>query len=139
MTQMNESLVRELCRPKRTQADSAADRDQRRSNRYDLRALVAFLWKDGQRIHHRGVGIMRDVSVCGIFVMTTEPPPIGTIVLLEMSFEVSLTDLPIAIQGDGRVCRVEQTDENEKHWGFAASTRSLKLQTRRRPQLIRQI
>jgi hypothetical protein len=132
---MNDILVRQLWQPARTQADSTADRDRRRGNRYDLRALVSFLWNGVQRIHHQGAGFMRDVSVCGVFVITSEPPPIGTIVRLEMRFELSLTDLPIAIQGDGRVCRVERTDENDKYWGFAASTKSLKLQAHQRQRL----
>jgi hypothetical protein len=111
------------------EADSMVDpTDQRKSSRYELGAVVSFLWKDLQGNHHAGAGYMRDVSVRGLFVITPMPPPIGTKVRLEICFESSLTDSPIEIQAKGQVCRVEPDNQNGEHRGFAASTKRFKLQ-----------
>lgn len=101
--------------------------EQRRSKRYDLGALVSFFWKE-EGNHHLGAGFMRDVSIRGVFVVTSTLPPIGTAVRLEICFESSLTDSPLVILAKGQVCRVELDIHNGGNSGFAASTKRFKLQ-----------
>jgi PilZ domain len=101
--------------------------EQRKSKRYDLGALVSFFWKGLQGKHFRGAGFMRDVSVRGVFVLTPTPPPIGSTIHLEICFESSLTDSPLAILAKGQVCRVEPDNQNGERCGFAASTKRFKL------------
>ena len=102
--------------------------DRRKSTRYSLKALVAFLWKDSQGNPHQGAGSMRDISVRGLFVATITPPPVGTAVRLEVCFESSLTEPCVTVWAKGRICRVEK-DGNTKREGFAAFTRRLKIQS----------
>jgi hypothetical protein len=100
--------------------------DRRKSNRYELGAQVSFLWKDSQGNSHQGMGSIRDVSVRGLFVMTlVPPPPLGATVRLDVCFDTSLAETPVAIRAKGRVCRIDCVDKNHDRRGFAATTKRL--------------
>jgi hypothetical protein len=100
--------------------------DRRKNNRYELGAQVSFLWKDSEGNNHQGTGSMRDVSVRGLFVMTlVPPPPIGATVRLDVCFDSSLAESPVAVHARGRVCRIDCANNNRDRWGFAATTKRL--------------
>jgi hypothetical protein len=111
-----------------TGASPLDEMDRRKSTRYSLKALVEFLWKDSQGNPHQGTGSMRDISVRGLFVATTAPPPVGTMVRLEACFESSQTEPGITVRAKGHICRVEKNGDRKRD-GFAAFTRRLKVQS----------
>jgi hypothetical protein len=87
---------------------------------------VAFLWKDAQGNVRQGAGLMRDVSVRGLFVSTAAAPPVGTPVRLEICFESAPAEPPVTVLAKGHICRVEEAG-NGKRDGFAASTKRLMI------------
>jgi len=100
--------------------------DRRRSNRFDLRTPVSFLWKGLDGIRHRGEGLVRDISELGIFVFADGPPPAGSTVQFEVCFP-STSVKRAEIRARGRVVRVETVDESRAQFGFAAATQTLKF------------
>lgn len=70
---------------------------------------------------------MKNLSAKGLFVITKVPPPIESVVDLEMDLGSSGGGSSVMIQAKGRVRRVEMTDVLGRPGGFAASTRSMKL------------
>lgn len=63
----------------------ACSGDLRQSKRYPLKASVKFSWKraDGDTI--RGEGFTRDIGPFGVFVLTVNHVPSGTVLQLEVS------------------------------------------------------
>lgn len=101
--------------------------DRRQRNRYDLKASVAFLWKDSEGERYRGKGRLRDISESGVFVLTDMQPPEGVTVFLEVLFGPFRNGSAVAIDSQGEVIRIESADETGSHCGFAASTKTPKL------------
>lgn len=114
--------------PLRSQRSGSSERNnQRKYNRYEVGASVAFQWRDLKGVPRQGAGFMRDISNGGLFVLTPTLPPIGSKIRLEICLEYSPTDSPIAIFAKGNVCRVEPSEQSGAQRGFAASTKRLKL------------
>jgi hypothetical protein len=100
--------------------------DRRRSHRYDLRTRVGFSWEDLEGICHREQSLTRDISEVGVFVLANSSPPVGTTVQLEVSFH-SATVQGVQIQAQGRVVRVEKSDQSQAQCGFAAATETIRV------------
>ncbi len=89
--------------------------DLRQSKRYRLRASVIFSWEpfDGDTI--KSEGYTRDISSCGVFVLTSDRLLSGTAVKLEVSLPAPReTSSGASLLSQGRVVRSEET-------GFAAA------------------
>jgi c-di-GMP-binding flagellar brake protein YcgR len=101
--------------------------ERRRHERHDLSAPVKFNWESSESVHCQGAGITRDFSAGGMFVMTEDPPPVGTSVHFEVDLKTSRLDSTITIQAKGDVTRIEMTDLVGQLGGFAISTRRMRL------------
>jgi PilZ domain len=64
--------------------DQAETLDLRQSKRYRLRASVTFSWEQSDGSTMRGEGYTRDISPCGVFVLTGDRLPSGAVVKLEV-------------------------------------------------------
>ncbi|MHB8485876.1 MAG: hypothetical protein ACYDCM_09115, partial [Candidatus Acidiferrales bacterium] len=60
--------------------------DRRQHTRFDLSAPVTYFWKEQGSIRRAGRGTTRDVSECGLFVVTDSFPPAGAVIEFEVSF-----------------------------------------------------
>lgn len=97
-------------------------------NRYRLRVPVIFSWQDGQEGQRKAVGLTRDISLTGAFVLTTSPPPLGANIRLK-GF---LPAVPGAVQtlqiyGNGLVVRVERPHDSQTQGGFEVAGRPFVL------------
>ena len=42
-----------------------------------------FFWKDTRDTPHEGIGLTRDITVRGVFVFTTTPPPLKSDITIQ--------------------------------------------------------
>lgn len=93
--------------------------ERRRHRRYPLQIRTAFAWHDNRKKRHWEVGLTRDISLNGLFVLTSLPLPPGT----DISLEVSLPSVEPGTPGlrltfDGVVIRNVDSCEDP---GFAVA------------------
>ena len=87
-----------------------------------------FFWKDARHTPHEGVGLTRDMSVRGVFVFTTSPPPLESEVELRAFLPPGRSAVPpLRIHGQGRVVRVDAAHGGEPRAGFALAGRRFVL------------
>ena len=81
-----------------------------------------FFWKDARDTQHEHIGLTRDISVRGLFVFTTSPPPLESDVKLKAFLPPGRSAVaPLQIQGQGRVVRVDAAHAGEPRAGFAVA------------------
>ena len=94
----------------------------RKYMRYQLGVPVMFFWKDARDTQHEGVGLTRDVSVRGAYIIATSPPPLkSTIKLKAFLPQGSQAVPPLRIQGRGQVVRREAARGGKPRAGFAVA------------------
>lgn len=98
--------------------------DRRLHKRFDLSAPVTYSWKDQPGIRYSGQGTTRDVSECGLFVLTDSMPPVGAAIQFEVSFSFR-DDSRVQMRARGMIVRAETAGNTEKAQGFAASTKAM--------------
>jgi hypothetical protein len=79
----------------------------RKYHRYRLEVPVIFSWKDAHKIRQEHVGLTRDLSVGGAFVLATTPPPLDAVIKLKGFLPAGGKVLPVRMFGQGQVVRVE--------------------------------
>ena len=92
---------------------------QRRAVRFRLNLPVIFRWSDRRGLKQEQLGRTFDLSISGVFVLCPSPPPVGTLVDLEVhirAFEEH-TFQGLRLEGTGEVVRVGRAEETA---GFAA-------------------
>jgi hypothetical protein len=102
--------------------------DRRRHERHDLSVPVKFHWELSDRTRRQGTGVTRDFSAEGLFVMTDDPPPVGTAVHFEVDLETSRLGSAVTVRAKGKVNRIEMTDLTGRLGGFAISTGRMRLE-----------
>jgi hypothetical protein len=107
--------------------------ERRRHERHDLSAAVKFYWELSDSTHRQGIGVTRDFSAVGLFVVTDDPPPVGTPVHVEVDLETSRLGSPVTVRAKGKVNRIETTDLTDRLGGFAISTRRMRLEKPKPP------
>ncbi|MHB8616342.1 MAG: PilZ domain-containing protein [Candidatus Acidiferrales bacterium] len=100
--------------------------DRRQHTRFDLSAPVTYFWKEQGSIRRAGRGTTRDVSECGLFVVTDSFPPAGAVIEFEVSFSFR-DDSQIQMKAKGEVVRVDANGNAAAVHGFAAATKVLWL------------
>lgn len=100
--------------------------DRRQHKRFDLSAPVRYFW-EGPEGQGSGQGFTRDVSECGMFVLTECSPRLGAAIEFEVSFPFR-DDSQIQLKASGTVVRIELGVQAGCRSGFAAATKVLWLQ-----------
>ena len=99
--------------------------ERRRHERYFTAAALSFLWKDRAGVPRRVRGVLRDMSVGGVFVLADDVPPVETDVEIEVFLRSVLLHSRLVICGRGQVVRVEtgpkSPEGTTKSTGFAAA------------------
>lgn len=108
-----------------TEVQSCLTMDRRSHLRFDLRAPVAYTWKDQEGIRQNS-GITRDVSQNGLFIIAHSAPPMGASIRFEVSFSYR-DQSQIKMRAKAKIVRVEATIDPKNGLGFAASTEMLWL------------
>lgn len=93
-----------------------------RQTRYKIRAPITFEWEEQGGVKQIDSGLTRDISVDGLYVLSTVAPPVGTRLRLTIFFpslgvKSGTTEWP----GEGRVVRVGDTDKEGRGFGVVAS------------------
>lgn len=95
-------------------------RNQRLSMRFDLRARVEFCWIDEKGISRHGIGLTRDVSTRGAYILGSEWPPEGTSVAMNIEIRFApATSRVLRVQTEGRVVRVDRPGRAAGGTGFS--------------------
>jgi hypothetical protein len=102
--------------------------ERRRHDRHDLSAPVKFEWGSADSTQLHGAGFTRNFSAGGMFVMTEDVPPVGTMVHFEVDLKTSRLDSTVTIRAKGLVERIEKTELTGQVGGFAVSTRRMRLE-----------
>jgi hypothetical protein len=100
---------------------SATRIDSRQNRRFPISALIWFQWREQGRVRDES-GMTRNVSIRGISVSSSEcPPPASTVTFtLQLpNFGRQLSGL--TIQAQGRVTRLEYSDDSNTPIGFSFS------------------
>jgi hypothetical protein len=88
--------------------------DLRQNKRYQLNAPVSFFWESREGSVGMGEGHTRDISVTGIFILTTGLVPKGSLVRMDVSLPpLHGKGQRVHLHTQGRVLRTEDA-------GFAA-------------------
>jgi len=102
--------------------------ERREHQRYRLRFPVIFSWRDEGQAQRENLGVTRDISTRGAFVVTTSPPLLNSYLKLKALIPPSSrVAIPIQILGEGRVVRVETIKNQEPSGGFALAAKRLFL------------
>jgi hypothetical protein len=104
------------------QTTACINQERRRHKRFRLGAPVVVSWQDAQQVQHGGVGLTRDVSINGLFVLTNSPPPLQAKVKFKVFFSpVARAAKPQQIHDEGLVVRVEAIKNHAARSGFAVA------------------
>ena len=83
---------------------------------------MIFSWRDARQARHEGLGLTRDASVRGAFVLTTSAPPLDANIKLKAFFPpVVGVAAPVRLHGEGKAVRVETLKNHEARAGFAVA------------------
>jgi hypothetical protein len=89
------------------------------AKRYRLNAPAVYWWAGAEDLPERGSGITQDISSSGVFVLTTELPPLAAHIEVEVSLPGVGNGSPgVRLKGDGFVCRLQRGPTGPV--GFAA-------------------
>jgi hypothetical protein len=104
------------------------DMERREYNRYRLGVPVIFSWRDRRHAPHEGIGLTHDMSVRGVFVLTTSPAPLESHVKVKAFPPPGRSAVaPLRTHGQGRVVRVEAAHRGQPRAGFAVAGERLVL------------
>ena len=85
--------------------------------RFRLAANAVFTWESGHCSRLLGNGVTRDISLAGVFILTSNSPPVGTGVQLEIFVPPLLRGArSVRIKTEATVIRIEHSGGAE---GFA--------------------
>jgi PilZ domain len=110
-----------------TDSRCACVMDHRRHQRYDLQGRVAFSWADNEGVRHKQRGLLKNISVTGVFVSTPSSPPVETRIRFRVSFRPPFAGFRLVLRASAYVVRVETAAEFDGCEGFAAVVRKYTL------------
>ena len=95
--------------------------DRRTAPRFAVSAPVIFHWCDESRHMHEGAGFTCNISTAGVFVESSNLPPAGSRIALEVSFPALQKTAVggVKLNSEGMVVRVGEVARNG---GFAATS-----------------
>jgi hypothetical protein len=97
--------------------------DRRRHVRFGLKAPLSLVCKEDHHGECDGNGYTRDVSECGLFVVTDAQVPLNAKIHIEIEFTTVVTHSPLVMTADGRIVRIESKPGEAA--GFAVETNYL--------------
>lgn len=100
-----------------------ADLKQRREfKRYTMELPLLFTWSAEGRLRGRAQGVSRNLSAGGVFFLTRAQPPLGASIHLQVFLPPLVQGaLPLCIEAEGRVVRVEPAARGEGKNGIAVA------------------
>lgn len=107
--------------------------ERRKHKRHELSVVVRFDWESSGGIRDEGFGTTRDLSAAGVFVITTNPPPVGADVHFAVDLKRLGLDSTLTIEAKGTVKRVEAAHLGGLVDGFAIYARKMVLKRQEGP------
>ena len=102
--------------------------ERREQIRFGLRALVKFVWVDGEGTRHQEQGFTRDISSRGMFIFSDSLPPTKVDLQAEVFFGcVAGADANLELRVKALVLRVESALTSGSYNGFAVLNRSYNI------------
>jgi len=101
--------------------------ERRKDARHWVSGTARFRLKGMTEASREQTGTLRNVSKCGLFVETADPPPVGTEILIQFEFDSPGKRPAVSIKTKGHVSRVELDRAGGSKRGFAVSTGTMKL------------
>lgn len=90
-------------------------------------APAIFQWKGSRSDRFQDEGITRDISVAGVYVLTTRCPPMNSVVQMELILPSPFGASKPRIKAEMRVLRVEHHIEGDGRSGFSAVGKAFAL------------
>lgn len=107
----------------------------RKYTRQPIESPVVVSWRGPEGVHRLTRARTRDLSPSGVFVVTSEPPPVGSVVDLTVVLPPLDTYAPSwLLQSSSRVVRVDHDPAGNGKSGFAAQSDGLVVRARERRQ-----
>jgi hypothetical protein len=103
--------------------------ERRKGVRYRMNASVMFRWRGSDNGDYQGEGVTRDMSVAGVFVLTSTCPPPNSVVQMEVFLPLSEGGSRALMKADMTVLRVEHDVVGNKRSGFSALGKGFSLRT----------
>ncbi len=88
---------------------------------------MTFFWKNRGESGQEAEGFTRDLAQGGMFIVTDTPPPVGTMVQVDVLFPSFEAGSALQMRSKCRVLRVERGTPGETRGGFAALSKSFAL------------
>jgi hypothetical protein len=102
--------------------------ERRGANRYPLRLVVTFSWKDEVGVVRGSEGRSRDVNGRGIFVQSDLTPPVGSSVEMNVLLpQLAPPKRAAELYAEGRVVRIDRGVSEPTATGFAAMNHTVVL------------
>ena len=96
--------------------------ERRQYERHGLRAPLVFSWLGPKGVRHRRRGLLRNISGGGVFVCSSESPPVDARIRLSVPVEsFFVPGSEVIIRAAARVVRWELLAPDEGSSGFAAA------------------
>jgi PilZ domain len=106
--------------------------EHRRQKRYDLRGRVDFSWTDNEGVRHKRRGLLKNISVTGVFISTPNLPPAEARIRFQVSFRSLFAGFRLVVRAVAYVVRVEPAAEFNGGAGFAAVVEKYTLYDKQR-------
>jgi len=103
--------------------------ERRKAIRYRMSTPVIFRWKGPNDELFQGEGVTRDMSVVGIFILTSTCPPANAVVQMEVLLPVSDGASNARMKSELTVLRVEHDVAQNNRSGFSAVGAGFSLRT----------
>lgn len=94
-----------------------------------MKTSVIFRWKGPENERFQGEGVTRDMSVAGVYVLTTICPPSNAVIQMEVLLPISDGSSKVRMKAEMMVLRVEHDSAGIKRSGFSAMGKGFSLRT----------
>jgi len=105
--------------------------ERRQHERYELQTPLSFSWKRARGVRCRREGLLRNISGGGVFVATSEVPPVGSEVRFRVSIHSVLAWSRLVLHGTVSVVRTDPTLRADALPGFGAAMKSYTLRNQK--------
>src|ERR1700686_82326 len=103
--------------------------ERRTAIRYRMSTSVMFRWKRPDNQCFQAEGVTRDMSVEGVFVLTSTPPPVNALIHMEVTLPLSDGASKAQMKSEMRVLRLDHDIAGTGRSGFSAVGKGFSLRT----------
>jgi PilZ domain len=104
--------------------------ERRQQNRFELRAICEFEWRDSQNVKRSAEAVCRDISSKGLYLWSESLPPVGTYIALKVFLKTQGAGPKLLIEITARVVRVVPAKASDDVPAIAVENKFYQLKRR---------